>query len=99
MWSSSPLNSRNSAPKSLPPANQQDDLHRVGVLADERTPAGLGLPGVELVRAEALGAREHLGGTQALLRIDVFGLEDQVGAERVPCVPVGVRRRARGGCP
>ena len=41
--------------------HQQDDLHQVGVLAEEGAPPGLRFPGVELVRAEPLGPRGRFG--------------------------------------
>jgi hypothetical protein len=40
---------------------EQHELHRVAVLATERVPAGLGLAGGELVRAEPLAPRGRLG--------------------------------------
>ncbi|MGA8462234.1 MAG: hypothetical protein WB800_43080 [Streptosporangiaceae bacterium] len=35
--------------------HEQDDLHQVGVLAEEHAPPRLGRPGIELVRAEPIG--------------------------------------------
>ena len=63
---------------------QQDDLHRVLVLADERLPARL-LGGLrELVRPELRPARLGLGGRQASLDGDVLALQGGVRRERVP---------------
>ena len=76
--------------------HQQDDLHRVGVLADERAPPGLGLPGVELVRAEPLGPRGGLGRAETETVVHLLLLEDPIGAQRVPYGSVGIWRQA--GC-
>src|SRR5262249_26082373 len=79
--------------------HQQHDLHRIRVLADERAPPGLLLGLGELVGAEPLGPRRHLGRAQAALRVDLLGLEDLAGAERVPDGAVGPGRRAGRGRP
>ena len=63
---------------------EQHELHRVAVLAEERVPAGLGPAGGELVRAEPLGPRGRLGRAETALPVHPFGVEDLIGAERVP---------------
>jgi hypothetical protein len=74
---------------------EQHELHRVAVLADERVPARLGPAGGELVRAEPLRPSGRLGRTQAALPVHPFGLQDLVGAERVPRSLCWRRSRSR----
>jgi hypothetical protein len=75
---------------------EQDDLHQVGVLAEERAPPGLHRPGVELVRPESFGTRGGLGRAETRLLVYLFRLQDPVGVQRVPYGPIGARRHA--GC-
>jgi hypothetical protein len=72
---------------------EQHDLHRVAVLAEEGVPAGLGPAGGELVQAEPLGPRGRLGRAETALLLHPFGVEDLIGAERVPR-ELTVRRRS-----
>ena len=74
--------------------DEQHDLHRVVVLADERAPAGLGLALGELVRPILLEPGGGLGGRQAVRRIDLQRGRDLVSRQLVPGVP---RRRFGGG--
>src|SRR5690242_10161615 len=71
--------------------HQEDDLHRVSVLAQECLPARLFLFFGKLVEAEALAALRRLFGAQAAIGIDVLRLE------RVPRAHGVERRLLRGG--
>ena len=88
-----PLLQRVEAPDT---GHQQDDLHRIGVLADERPPPRLNLPSVETVRAKPPGTRYRLRRAETALPVYIFRLENLVSAQRVPYGSVGVRRQARG---
>jgi hypothetical protein len=77
---------------------EQHELHRVGVLAEERVPAGFGLAGGELVRAEPLDPRGHLGRAETALPVHPFGAQDLIGAERVPRELAGRWRPSRSRC-
>ncbi len=68
---------------------EQHELHRVLVLAEESVPAGLGLAPGERVRTEPLGPRGRLRRTETTLRVHPFGVQDLIGAERVPRRPAG----------
>jgi len=72
--------------------HQQDDLHQVGELADERAPPGLRFPGVELVRAEPLSARGRLGRAETALLVYLLRLQHPIGGQRVPYGSPVIRR-------
>ena len=63
---------------------QQDELHQVGVLADERAPPGLGLPGIERVGPEPFDPSGGLGRGQAVLPVHPLRLQHLIGPQRVP---------------
>src|SRR5438045_5299495 len=71
--------------------HQEDDLHRVSVLAQECLPARLLLFLGKLIEAEALASLRRLFGAQAAIGIDVLRLE------RVPRAHGVERRLLRGG--
>src|SRR5207237_7674602 len=70
---------------------QEDDLHRVSVLAQECVPARLLLFLGKVIEAEALASLRRLFGAQAAIGIDVPRLE------RVPRARGVERRLLRGG--
>ena len=77
---------------------EQDELHRVAVLPEERVPAGLAVAGGERVRAEPLGPRGRLGRAKTALLVHSFGMQDLIGAERVPRELADRRRPFRSRC-
>ena len=79
-------------------SGEQHELHRVRVLASERAPAGLGVASGELVRAELPGPRGRLGRAQTTLAVHPFGLQDLIGAERVPRECAARWRPSRSRC-
>ena len=66
------------------PAAEQDDLHRVLVLAHERLPARLLGAFGELVRAESRATRLGLGGRQALGQVDGLAFEGSRRGQAMP---------------
>src|SRR6185437_6059156 len=62
-----------------------DELHGVGVLADERAPARLCPACGEPVGAEPGGPRRRFRRAQAVLRVCLRGLQHLLEAKRVPC--------------
>ena len=76
--------------------DQQHDLHRIGVLAQEGVPARLGLLGRELVWPDLGPAALDLGAREALDRIDLLAGERVLDREGVPR-PHGVGGRRRTG--
>ena len=83
------------------PRDQQHDLHRVLVLAQERLPARLGLRLGEAVRAVALQALGRLLARQAALRLDAQLTQRALAREHVPdlCLARGSRRGLGDGHP
>ncbi len=77
---------------------EQPDLHRVVVLAAERVPARLCLPGGELVGAGPLRPRGRLSRAETAPPVYPFGVQDLVGAERMPRHPAGRWRPSRPRC-
>ena len=73
------------------PGDEQHDLHRVAVLAQERVPARLGRRFGELVRPVAREPRRHLGRGEPGLRIDAERGRHLVARQRVPGVRGSVR--------
>ena len=78
--------------------NEQDDLHRVAVLAHERPPARLDRGLGELVRADRGNPGRGFGGREAAAGFDAQPPDGVIGSERVPCnrpgvaEPVGLQR-------
>ena len=66
------------------PGDEQDDLHRVAVLAHEGAPARLDRGLGELVRPDRCQPRRGLGGREAARGVDAEPAADLVGRERVP---------------
>ena len=64
--------------------DEQDDLHHVAVLAEERAPVRLRLRLVELVRAVQLQPRRGLDRGEPLRRVHLERREHLVGVEGVP---------------
>ena len=66
------------------PGREQHDLHRIGVLADEREPARFCPARGQLVGAEPAGTRRRLRRAQAVPRVCLLGSQHLLGAKSVP---------------
>ena len=77
--------------------HEQDDLHGVGVLADERAPARLCPACGERVGAEPVGPRRRFRRAQAAPRVCLLGSQHLLGAKRVPRDLWGQRLAFRPG--
>ena len=79
------------------PGREQDDLHGVGVLPDERVPARFCPARGQLVGPEPGGPRRRFRCAKAALRVYLYGPQNALHAERVPRKPAGLRLRFRPG--
>jgi hypothetical protein len=77
--------------------HEQDDLHGVGVLADERAPARLRSACGERIGAEPAGPRRRFRRAQAVPRVYLLGSQHLPGAQRVPRGPWRRRLAFRPG--